>query len=118
VVDDPAVTVAIESHGKEAPASDPDSEMFRAISSAAKAIDPGIAVVPYLSTGGTDSAHLRRLGINAYGILPFPMEQPDEERMHGHDERVPVDSLHFGVRLIYESIHSIAVSLSASPNGR
>jgi acetylornithine deacetylase/succinyl-diaminopimelate desuccinylase-like protein len=118
VVDDPAITVAIESRGKEAPASDPDSEMFRAISNAAKAIDPAIAVVPYLSTGGTDSAHLRRFGINAYGILPFPMVQSDEERMHGHDERVPVESLHFGVRLIYEAIHSVAVSLSASANGR
>jgi acetylornithine deacetylase/succinyl-diaminopimelate desuccinylase-like protein len=118
VVDDPAVTVVIESHGKEAPASDPDSEMFRAISTAARAIDPAMAVVPYLSTGGTDSAHLRRLGIDAYGVLPFPMEQSDEERMHGHDERVPVDSLHFGVRLIYESISSMAVRLSPSANGR
>lgn len=110
VVSDPAITVAIESHGKEAPGSDPDSAMFRAISSAARAIDPEIAVVPYLSTGGTDSAHLRRLGINAYGILPFPMEQSDEERMHGHDERVPVESLHFGVRLIYEAIRSISAA--------
>jgi acetylornithine deacetylase/succinyl-diaminopimelate desuccinylase-like protein len=118
VVDDASVTVAIESHGQEAPPSDPDSEMFRAIASAARAIDPGITVVPYLSTGGTDSAHLRRCGINAYGILPFPMAQSDEERMHGHDERVPVESLHFGVRLVYESTHSIAVSLSAPTNGR
>jgi Acetylornithine deacetylase/Succinyl-diaminopimelate desuccinylase and related deacylases len=118
VVNDATVTVVIESRGKEAPASDPDSEMFLAISAAAKALDPGIAVVPYLSTGGTDSAHLRRFGINAYGILPFPMIQADEERMHGHDERVPVQSLHFGVRLIYESVRSISVSLSASTNGR
>ena len=96
--------MAIESHGVEAPGSDPDSEMFNAISMAAKELDPEMAVVPYLSTGGTDSAHLRRLGINAYGILPFPMQQSDEERMHGHDERVPVESLHFGVRLIFESV--------------
>ena len=98
------VTVEIKSHGEEAPGSNPDSAMFAAIETAAKSIDPEIAVVPYLSTGGTDSAHLRRLGIDAYGILPFPMEQSDEERMHGHDERVPVKSLHFGARLIYESV--------------
>ena len=66
-----------------------------------------MAIVPYLSTGGTDSAHLRRAGINSYGILPFPMEQPDEERMHGHDERVPVESLHFGTRLMFESIRRV-----------
>jgi acetylornithine deacetylase/succinyl-diaminopimelate desuccinylase-like protein len=84
--------------------------MFAAIESAAKSIDPDLTVVPYLSTGGTDSAHLRRLGINAYGILPFPMEQSDEERMHGHDERVPVKSLHFGARLIFEAVLRVATA--------
>lgn len=103
-----SVAVSITSHGQEARGSDPDSVMFESIALSAKSLDPAITVVPYLSTGGTDSAHLRRLGVNAYGILPFPMEQPDEERMHGHDERVPVDSLHFGTRLIFESIRRVA----------
>jgi len=76
--------------------------------SATSAIDPKIAVVPYLSTGVTDSARLRRLGVKAYGILPFPMAQADEERMHGNDERVPLASLHFGTRLIYGAIDRIA----------
>lgn len=108
-VDDENIGFAIASHGVEAPESNPDSPMFRAIAESAGALDPEMAVVPYLSTGGTDSAHLRRIGIDAYGILPFPMEQSDEERMHGHDERVPVSSLHFGTRLIYESIRKVAV---------
>jgi acetylornithine deacetylase/succinyl-diaminopimelate desuccinylase-like protein len=107
-VDDPGVEITIASRGDEAPASDPDSEMFHAVASAAKELDPGITVVPYLSTGATDSAQLRRAGIDSCGILPFPMEQPDEERMHGHDERIPVQSLHFGTRLIYESMRKIA----------
>lgn len=109
-IGDEAIEVAITSHGDEAPASDADSAMFNAISRAANALDPDMAVVPYLSTGGTDSAHLRRIGIDSYGILPFPMVQSDEERMHGHDERVPVKSLHFGTRLIYGSIVEIAVN--------
>ncbi len=103
-IDDPDVGVSITARGQDAPASNPDSAMFEAISASATLIDPAITVVPYLSTGGTDSSHLRRAGIDSYGILPFPMEQPDEERMHGHDERVPVESLHFGTRLIFESI--------------
>jgi acetylornithine deacetylase/succinyl-diaminopimelate desuccinylase-like protein len=103
-----SVSIEIASHGEEAPGSDPDSAMFEAIATSARKIDPELAVVPYLSTGGTDSAHLRRLGINAYGILPFPMEQADEERMHGHDERVPVQSLHFGTKLIFESVRLVA----------
>lgn len=107
-INDPDVAVTISARGENAPASNPDSPLFEAISESAKGIDPEMTVVPYLSTGGTDSAHLRRAGIDSYGILPFPMEQPDEERMHGHDERVPVESLHFGTRLIFESIRRAA----------
>ena len=107
-VADPKVMLEITHRGEEAPASDPTSAMFTAIADAARELNPKIAVVPYLSTGVTDSARLRRLGVQAYGVLPFPMQQSDEERMHGHDERVPLKSLHFGTRLIYGSIQRIA----------
>ena len=108
IVSEPGVTIEITHRGEEAPASDPDSEMFGALAGAARELDPKIAVVPYLSTGVTDSARLRRLGVKAYGVLPFPMLQSDEERMHGNDERVPLKSLDFGTRLIYGAIERIA----------
>jgi acetylornithine deacetylase/succinyl-diaminopimelate desuccinylase-like protein len=108
VVTEPGVTIEITSHGQEAPASDPDSDMFRAIADACHDLDPSIAVVPYLSTGVTDSARLRRLGVQAYGILPFPMAEADERRMHAADERVPLKSLHFGTRLIFGAVERIA----------
>jgi acetylornithine deacetylase/succinyl-diaminopimelate desuccinylase-like protein len=108
VVTEPGVTVEITQRGIEAPASDPNSAMFDSIAEAAHELDPKIAVVPYLSTGVTDSARLRRLGVQAYGILPFPMPQSDEERMHGNDERIPLESLHFGVRLIHGAVARIA----------
>ncbi|MDP9201379.1 MAG: M20/M25/M40 family metallo-hydrolase [Gemmatimonadota bacterium] len=108
IVSEPGVTIDITHRGEEAPASDPGSEMFGAIAEAARELDPKIAVVPYLSTGVTDSARLRSLGVTAYGVLPFPMLQSDEERMHGNDERVPLESLDFGTRLIYGAIERIA----------
>lgn len=103
-IGDDNVDVAVSARSADSPPSDIDSVMFRAIESSAKELDPEMAVVPYLGAGATDSAALRRIGINAYGILPFPMEREDEERMHGHDERVSIESLSFGVRLIYESV--------------
>jgi acetylornithine deacetylase/succinyl-diaminopimelate desuccinylase-like protein len=103
------IELASTARGMDAPASDPASAMFEAIAASARELDPEIAVVPYLSTGVTDSAQLRRLGVSCYGLLPFPMAQEDEERMHGHDERVPIESLHFGTRLIYESVRRIAL---------
>jgi hypothetical protein len=61
--------------------------------------DPSLTTVPYLSTGATDSARLRAWGMQAFGLLPFPLNQDDEERMHGNDERIPSPSLEFGTKL-------------------
>ena len=102
------VEIEVTQRGVEAPGSDPSSPFFQAIAASATDLNPEITVVPYLSTGVTDSARLRQMGVQAYGVLPFPMAQSDEERMHGHDERVPIASLHFGTRLIYGAIERIA----------
>lgn len=102
------VSVELRDAGPDAPASDPASVMFQAIATAARELDHTLAVVPYLSTGVTDSARLRRLGVQAYGILPFPMRPADEARMHGHDERVPIESVVFGMRVIYEAVRHVA----------
>ena len=101
------VEMTASTGGVDGPPSDPDSPMFAALARTAKELDSEMAVVPYLGTGATESAQLRSLGINAYGILPFPMVPADEERMHGHDERVPIASLHFGTRLILESVRRV-----------
>ena len=108
IVGETNVEISAATHGVDAPASNPDSPMFAALARTAKELDPELAVVPYLGTGATESAQLRSLGIDAYGILPFPMVPEDEGRMHGHDERVPIASLHFGTRLIHESVRRVA----------
>ena len=108
VVHDTLVTLTITDRGEEAPASDFHSAMFTAIADATRTLAPEMITVPYLSTGATDSARLRRLGMQAYGILPFPLNQDDEDRMHGNNERIPLASLAFGTRLVYESIVRVA----------
>lgn len=107
-VGDPLVELAVTERGLDAPASDFDSPMFAAIVEAVRELDPSLAVVPYMSTGATDSARLRAEGMQAFGVLPFPLEQEDEDRMHGNDERVPVESLHFGVRMIHGAVLRVA----------
>jgi acetylornithine deacetylase/succinyl-diaminopimelate desuccinylase-like protein len=107
VVDDPDVEVAVTSRGEESPASDFTSPLFAAIAETVKEIAPHMVTVPYMSTGATDSARLRRLGMQALGMLPFPMDQDDEDRMHGNDERVPLASLDFGTRLIFGTVYRV-----------
>jgi acetylornithine deacetylase/succinyl-diaminopimelate desuccinylase-like protein len=107
-VNDPSVEITIVECGEQSPTSDFTSPMFVAIADAARALNPELTVVPYLGTGATDSAPMRRFGVQAFGVLPYPMEQADEERMHGHDERILLDSLEFGTRLIHDAIVRIA----------
>jgi acetylornithine deacetylase/succinyl-diaminopimelate desuccinylase-like protein len=107
-VNDPRVEITVTDRGEDSPASDFSSPMFTAIADTVKTVAPTMVTVPYMSTGATDSARLRRLGMQAFGVLPFPMNQDDEDRMHGNDERVPLASLDFGTRLIYGAVRRVA----------
>lgn len=108
-IKDANVEVRVVTRGVDAPSSPAGSVMFDAIRDAVSALAPGVPTLPYLSTGATDSAWLRRIGVQTYGLLPFPLVPEDERRMHGHDERVPVASLEFGMRLTWEIVRRVAL---------
>ncbi|WP_104161092.1 M20/M25/M40 family metallo-hydrolase [Arthrobacter sp. ZGTC212] len=69
---------------------------------ALQAEDPGAPVLPYTLSGGTDNKSLSRLGITGYGFAPLrlPEDLDFTGMFHGVDERVPVDSLKFGTRVL------------------
>ncbi len=83
-------------------------EVFKALSNSAGKVWPSAKVIPFMSTGATDSAELRSIGVNCYGILPFPLTEEDEARMHGHDERVSLKSFAEGLEFIYRAVEEIA----------
>lgn len=64
--------------------------------------DPGATVLPYMLSGGTDNKALSRLGITGYGFAPLrlPADLDFAGMFHGVDERVPVDALRFGTRVL------------------
>ncbi|WP_250445735.1 M20/M25/M40 family metallo-hydrolase [Actinotalea sp. C106] len=64
--------------------------------------DPAASVLPYTLSGGTDNKSLARLGIRGYGFAPLqlPTSLDFSAMFHGVDERVPVESLRFGVRVL------------------
>ncbi|MFD9498177.1 M20/M25/M40 family metallo-hydrolase [Streptomyces sp. NPDC060035] len=83
----------------EAPVDSPTYEKMRA---AVELFDPGAHAVPYCMSGGTDAKQFSRLGITGYGFSPLklPVGFDYQALFHGVDERVPVDALHFGVRVL------------------
>lgn len=73
-----------------------------AMNAALLAHDPGSVVAPYMTSGGTDAKHWSQLGMRCYGYAPLKLP-PDLDfhgLFHGVDERVPVDALTFGARVL------------------
>ncbi|MFJ8885143.1 M20/M25/M40 family metallo-hydrolase [Streptomyces sp. NPDC102402] len=79
-----------------------DSSTFRKMRTAIELFDPEAHVVPYCMSGGTDAKQFSRLGITGYGYSPLklPAGFDYQALFHGVDERVPVEALHFGVRVL------------------
>lgn len=74
-----------------------------AMMNAIKSEDPEGIPIPYLLSGGTDNKALAKLGILGYGFSPLklPADLDFVGLFHGIDERVPIDSLHFGARTLH-----------------
>lgn len=79
-----------------------DGALVDAMTRCLVAEDPDALVAPYLMSGGTDAKHFRKLGMRSYGFTPLrlPADLDFTALFHGVDERVPVDGLRFGARVM------------------
>ena len=73
--------------------------------------DPDATALPMMITPGTDAKALAQLGIPCYGFAPLRLEPevPFLSLFHGHDERVPVSALAFGLPVLAEVVSRYAV---------
>ena len=79
-----------------------DGALIDAMSAAIRAEDPDGRPIPYMLSGGTDGKSFARLGMRIFGFSPLrlPKDLDFTGMFHGIDERVPVDGLQFGVRVL------------------
>ncbi|WP_184692351.1 M20/M25/M40 family metallo-hydrolase [Saccharothrix tamanrassetensis] len=79
-----------------------DGALVDAMTASITAEDPGAKVLPYMLSGGTDAKSFQLLGIRNFGFAPLklPADLDFTGLFHGVDERVPVDALRFGVRVL------------------
>jgi acetylornithine deacetylase/succinyl-diaminopimelate desuccinylase-like protein len=79
-----------------------DGDLVEAVKATLERHDPGAPVLPYFLAAGTDNKALSKLGIRGYGFAPLklPAELDFPGMFHGVDERVPLDSLVFGRRVL------------------
>jgi acetylornithine deacetylase/succinyl-diaminopimelate desuccinylase-like protein len=79
-----------------------DGALYDAMTSALAAEDPDAQVIPFCMSAGTDAKSFSRLGMRCFGFVPLrlPPDLDFSGMFHGVDERVPVDGLRFGVRVL------------------
>jgi acetylornithine deacetylase/succinyl-diaminopimelate desuccinylase-like protein len=79
-----------------------DGDLVAAMQASLAAEDPEGRMVPYCLSGGTDAKSFARLGIRCFGFTPLrlPPELDFAGMFHGVDERVPVEALKFGTRVL------------------
>ncbi|GAA2412208.1 M20/M25/M40 family metallo-hydrolase [Streptomyces glaucosporus] len=86
-----------------------DSRTFAVLRESLEHFDPDAHVVPFCMTGGTDAKQFAPLGIAGYGFSPLklPEDINYQAMFHGVDERVPVEALHFGVRVLDRALFNL-----------
>ncbi|MFF4019044.1 M20/M25/M40 family metallo-hydrolase [Streptomyces sp. NPDC001843] len=98
-----------EYHHREVALQAPvDSPTYARMRAAVEEFAPEGHVVPYCMPGGTDAKQFSRLGITGYGFAPLKLPEGFDYQalFHGVDERVPVEALHFGVRVLDRFLRS------------
>ena len=85
-----------------------DGDLVGAMDAAILAEDPGARTVPYMMSGGTDAKAFGKLGVRCFGFSPLrlPPDLDFAALFHGVDERVPVDGLEFGTRVLDRFLRS------------
>ncbi|MXO88109.1 M20/M25/M40 family metallo-hydrolase [Alteraurantiacibacter aestuarii] len=66
-----------------------------------------VPIIPELSTGATDGAFVRKVGIPVYGVGAIA-EDPDDIRAHGMDERIGIDAFADALGFWYDLTRDVA----------
>jgi acetylornithine deacetylase/succinyl-diaminopimelate desuccinylase-like protein len=87
-----------------------DPTVFSAIQRAIDEHDPGATALPYMIPGFTDAKEFHKLGAKYYGFSPvqLPKGLRFAEMYHGHNERIPIDGLRWGTRVLFDVVRDLA----------
>ena len=109
VVNDPNVTVEpLSGEFRVANYSGTDNALFAAIREVAGKYFPGTPVVPHITSGYTENQRYRPLGIVAYGFDPYTATEEEGNTEHGNDERIRVDEVRRGPRILFDVVAEVA----------
>ncbi|MGA7920982.1 MAG: M20/M25/M40 family metallo-hydrolase [Candidatus Acidiferrales bacterium] len=113
VLDDPKIVVTHASGLGASSISNPPSPLRPDLMSALKKVSdemwPGVPIIPVMDAGASDGAISRAAGLPTYG-LPGLFMDVDDDRSHGRDERIRVNSFYDGVDFYYRLIKTLSTA--------
>jgi len=113
-VNDPRVSFEIIT-AREAEVSPGDDPAYWALANQIQAIRPDAVVGPIISPGFTDSVFLRKKGVHAYGLAPYMMPATELLGMHGDNERISLENVNLGLRILWGAVLELVADPSSRP---
>jgi acetylornithine deacetylase/succinyl-diaminopimelate desuccinylase-like protein len=109
VVNDPTVTIEpMNPEFRVANESSTKTELFDAIRQVTAKYFDGEPVVPHMTSGYTENQRYRPLGITCYGYSPYTATEEEGNTEHGNDERIRLEEVRRGPRVLYDVVVSVA----------
>jgi acetylornithine deacetylase/succinyl-diaminopimelate desuccinylase-like protein len=108
LVDDPKIRFEVLSSQRGEVTEWHGDPLYDALVTTLQAETPTAAVGPAISPGFTDSIYLREIGVKAFGMVPFLLTDEELATFHGDDERVRIEELDRGVRVLIETMKAFA----------
>ena len=108
-VNDPNVTIEpLNAEFRQANFSGTDNALYAAIKDVSGKYFPGTPVVPHITSGYTENQRYRPLGIVAYGFNPYTATEEEGSTEHGNDERIRVEEVRRGPRILLDVVAEVA----------
>ena len=81
-----------------------ETDFFNILSEELNYEKPDALVMPFMTIGGTDSQFFQAKGVDCYGIIPVMVSEYDIQTMHGIDERLSIENLSMGTKIVYKTV--------------
>jgi acetylornithine deacetylase/succinyl-diaminopimelate desuccinylase-like protein len=119
VIADPKVSVTYVTNGMKVIANDPGNkslppvplkpEVMVPLEKISAQMWPGAPVVPTMATGASDGVYTNAAGMPTYGVCGLAIDI-DDQRAHGRDERLGVESYYTGVDFYYRYLKAVTAA--------
>lgn len=106
ILDDPRIEIKVVSREKGSKVTNPD-RYFDAMEKAILEEEPASVVIPMLFPATSDNSLFRAYNIPTYGLIPTTMGMAGIQSVHNVNERLPVVSLHQGIRIYNNLLHEL-----------